>query len=128
MTSQRAPAIDDRGVIVACASCGKANRVPFQRLAEVAQCADCKEALPAPGYPIQVESASSFHAMVSRSGVPLLVDFWAPWCGPCKMVAPAVEEVAAGAGRQFLVAKVNTEDQPRVAGQFGIRSIPTFIL
>lgn len=115
--------IDDRGVIVSCPSCGKQNRIPFN--AREARCAACKAALPPPGVPIEVPSAAVFDAMVAASAMPVVVDFWAPWCGPCRMVAPELERVAARRAGQFLVVKVNTDALPELGDRYGIRSIPT---
>jgi len=78
--------------------------------------------------PFEVEDAAAFKALTTRSKLPVLVDFWAPWCGPCKMVAPELVKVAQAGAGQWTVAKVNTEDLPELGAQFGIRSIPTMVL
>ena len=115
--------MDERGVIVSCASCGKQNRVPFA--AQAARCGGCQSALPAPGQPIEAPTAEAFDALVAASALPIVVDFWAPWCGPCRMVAPELEKVAAANAGRYLVVKVNTDAVPELGDRFRIRSIPT---
>ena len=115
-------AIDDRGVIQACPSCGKSNRVPFGR---DAKCGDCGTSMPAPAEPLDVSSAEAFDALIRKSPLPVVVDFWAPWCGPCRTVAPEIARVAAKYAGRWIVAKINTEDLPELGDRFGIQSIPT---
>ena len=117
--------LDDRGVIVACGSCGKKNRLAYERLGEAVQCGQCKQPLQAPGEPIEVHRSADFDRIVAKSSVPVLVDYWAPWCGPCRMVAPEVKKVAARQAGQALVVKVNTDELSDLGQRFGIRSIPT---
>ncbi|HEX2855301.1 MAG TPA: thioredoxin domain-containing protein [Opitutaceae bacterium] len=117
---------DERGVILHCQECHTANRIPFARLHGVGRCGRCKASLPRPGLPVVVETAAVFSALARTSSLPVFIDFWAPWCGPCKTVAPEVEKLAAMAAGELLVAKVDTEDQPEIAGTMSIRSIPTF--
>ncbi len=117
---------DDRGVILHCPQCQRANRIPFARLHESGRCGGCKGSLPLPSLPVVIDSTAAFTALVQTASLPVLVDFWAPWCGPCKMVAPEITKLAALASGELLVAKVNTEDQPGIAGSMHIRSIPTF--
>lgn len=78
--------------------------------------------------PVEIDSAASFSALIHDASLPVLVDFWAPWCGPCQMVAPEVAKAANLAAGELLVVKVNTETQPGIAGSTGIRSIPTFVV
>jgi len=113
---------------VACASCAARNRVPAKRLLDKAKCAQCKASLLPISRPIALASAQDFEELVRDSPRPVLVDFWAAWCGPCRMVAPEMEKLARDRGDSVLVAKVDTEALPTVAQRFGIRSIPTMIL
>ncbi len=109
-----------------CPDCGAVNRVPDERLSEQPVCGKCKLAL-LPGKPIELNS-TSFAKFISRSGLPVVVDFWAPWCGPCKMFAPTFNRVAAELNTRVRFAKVNTEAEQGLAAQNGIRSIPTLAI
>ena len=120
--------LDERGIIVSCAHCGKRNRLTFERLGQTFRCGDCHNELDLPSAPIELHSHRDFESLSRRSSLPILVDFWASWCGPCKMVAPELAKVAANANGQFLVAKVNSEELPVIAQQFRITSIPTLVL
>jgi thioredoxin 2 len=115
--------MDERGVIVSCSGCGRKNRVPFA--ASGAKCGGCGKALAAPGEPVEVPAAAAFDAMLRGSALPIVVDFWAPWCGPCRMVAPELEKVAASNAGRYLVVKVNTDAVPELGDRYRIRSIPT---
>jgi thioredoxin 2 len=116
---------DARGVIVACPSCGQMNRLAYARLPEKTQCGKCKAELPNVSSPVEVSTAAEFDGLVSSSAIPVVVDFWAPWCGPCRMVAPEIEKVASRKAGQLLVVKVNTDEVAGVGDRLGIRSIPT---
>lgn len=113
-------------VLVACPQCQSLVRVPAARSGEHPRCPRCKAQLLS-GETVPLDT-SSFAAHVERATLPALVDFWAPWCGPCRMMAPVLDRTAAGRATQLRVAKVNTDEQPALAGRFGIRSIPTLIL
>ncbi len=97
----------------------------YAALDKNARCASCKAALPPADAPIDVPSAETFDALVQYSRLPIVVDFWAPWCGPCRLVAPELEKLARMAAREFLVVKINTEALPELGDRFAIRSIPT---
>jgi len=120
--------VDDRGVLTACSSCGQRNRMVYERLGGLFRCGKCRRELSAPGEPVDVANEGAFNALTNRSKLPVLVDFWAPWCGPCKMVAPEITKVAAEGAGVFVVAKVNTEELPSVATRFRITAIPTMAI
>jgi thioredoxin 2 len=112
-------------VQVVCAACDTVNRVPRQRLADGAKCGRCKHAL-FDGHPLELRAAT-FDRHLSANQVPVIVDFWAPWCAPCRMMAPAFEQAAAALAGNARLAKLDTEAEPAIAARFGIRSIPTLV-
>lgn len=113
-------------VHVVCPHCDAVNRVPRERLGEGARCGKCHTPLFA-GHPLALDEAR-FGRHVERGDLPVLVDFWAPWCGPCRMMAPAFEEAARRLEPRARLVKVNTEEAQQLATRFGIRSIPTLAL
>lgn len=116
--------LDVRGLIVSCPNCAQHNRLPYERVHQRPRCASCGHALPAPTVPVDVVDEASFDALTTRASLPVLVDFWAPWCGPCKIVAPEIAKIAAeGAGR-WLVVKVDTERSPALAQRHRVSAIP----
>ena len=117
--------MDDRGLIVACSSCAQKNRLAYERLGDEVRCGKCRQILKAPGEPVEIHQTADFDRLVSRSSLPVVVDYWAPWCGPCHMVAPELQKVAARQAGRVLVVKVNTDDLNDLGQRFGIRSIPT---
>ncbi len=118
-------AFDDGGIIVPCPQCAQKNRIAYARLGESVRCARCKHELTAPNAPIDISSTADFDRLIANASIPVAVDYWAPWCGPCRMVAPELEKVAARNAGRFLVAKVNTDVLTDLGERFGIRSIPT---
>jgi thioredoxin 2 len=120
--------VDAKGVVQACSQCGQLNRVLFARLGDATRCGKCKTELQPVSTPIEASNESVFEALTKSSNLPLLVDFWADWCGPCKMMAPELNKFAAQNAGRVAVAKVNTEVLPSVAQRFGINAIPTLAL
>lgn len=110
-----------------CPDCGTLNRIPVARVAMTAKCGRCKQRLPAHAEPVSLESSADFDALVSQARVPVVVDFWAPWCGPCRTVAPELEKIARARAGHVVIAKLNTDAVPDIAQRFQIRSIPTLI-
>jgi thioredoxin 2 len=124
MTTDAAPSSDS--ILVACPQCHSVVRTPADRMGEHPKCPKCKAQL-LEGQSINLDAAS-FATHTAKGSLPVLVDFWAPWCGPCKMMAPVLERTAQQRATILQVGKVNTDEQPDLAGRFNIRSIPTLIL
>jgi thioredoxin 2 len=120
--------LDDKGVVVSCSNCGQQNRIHYEQLHLPVRCAKCKTTIKGANAPVDVTSDQLFDILTGRSSIPVLVDFWAPWCGPCKMVAPEFEKVAASTAGDIIVAKVQTDDLPTIAQRYNINSIPTMIV
>src|SRR5262249_21920118 len=120
--------LDERGIVLACPQCGTRNRMAYERLTEAFRCGNCHAELQSPGGPLHLDSEAAFNALVNRSVLPVLVDFWAEWCGPCKMMASELTKVAADLRGQWIVAKVETDAAPNLAQRFQISGIPTLIV
>ena len=113
-------------VLVACPECHTLVRVPAERLGDNPSCASCKSHV-IDGQPVTLD-AQSFETHTARASQPVLVDFWAPWCAPCRAMAPMLDRVADERRTHLQVGKINTDEQQELAGRFGIRSIPTLVL
>ena len=111
---------------IVCPHCNAVNRLPKDKLGAGPKCGKCK-ALVLDGKPLDL-TAANFQQQIGRNELPVVVDFWASWCGPCKMMAPVFSQVAQQMATRVRFAKVNTEQEQMLAGQFGIRSIPTLVL
>ena len=117
--------LDRKGVILKCRSCGQRNRLAFARLHAQNRCGQCQTPINPPAEPIETPDAAAFDAAIADSQVPVVADFWAPWCGPCRMVAPELAKVAGRHAGTYLILKVNTDAIPELGERFTIRSIPT---
>jgi len=114
-------------VIRICKNCGRKNRVPTAHLSDTGRCGACKALLPPLDEPLNVDP-EIFNEVVQNARVPVLVDFWAAWCGPCQMAAPEVARTASDLAGKAIVLKVDTERYPTLASQFNVRGIPYFIV
>ena len=111
---------------IVCPHCNATNRIPAERLSDKPKCGKCHQAL-FDGHPVEL-TGETFSKMIARTDIPVVVDFWAPWCGPCKMMAPAFQQAAQQLQPNVRLAKVNTEDHQMIGARYQIRSIPTMVI
>ena len=112
-------------VVRTCKTCGRKNRIPAKHLADTGRCGACKSPLPPVNEPLEVDPAQ-FDEVIRDARVPVLIDFWAAWCGPCHMAAPEVERTAAEMAGRAIVLKLDTERYPQLAARYQVRGIPNF--
>ena len=110
-----------------CPACNQTNAIPLSKLLDGPVCGSCQAKLPGPDRPVEVTDIT-FDDLVNGSPLPVLVDFWAPWCGPCRMLGPTLESFARKKAGEVVVAKLNTDESPATQSRFGVRGIPTLIV
>jgi thioredoxin 2 len=113
--------------LITCPSCGTTNRIPPPQPGRKPVCGKCKAPLPGTGGPVEVTD-TTFPTEVEQSAMPVLLDLWADWCGPCHMLAPTIDQLSSEMAGRVKVAKLNIDENPGVANRFGVRSIPTLLV
>jgi len=121
-------ATDVLGLVTICGICEQKNRIPFGRLTETGQCGKCGSELPAISAPVEVRTAAEFDALIREARIPVLVDFWASWCPPCRAIAPELVKVAESGRGRLVIAKVSTEEIPALAQRYNVGGIPLLVL
>ena len=119
---------DDRGVLMSCPACGRTNRMGYAHLGRSIRCGHCHTTLAPPAAPVDASQLAAFDALLVQSALPFVVDFWAPWCGPCRAMAPELDKLAGMMAGEVVVVKVNTDLAPELGERYRIRSIPTLAL
>jgi thioredoxin 2 len=119
---------DERGIIQSCPACGTANRIAYPKVSQQGRCGTCKADMSLIAAPAEMTSLTAFTALIAQSPMPVVIDFWAAWCGPCQMMAPEFAKAAELAAGEAVFIKVNTDEQQQIAGQFRIQGIPAFAL
>ena len=114
---------DEQAAIMVCPNCGRKNRVPAAASGHP-RCGNCHKPLPW----TTAADDNSYHAVVEEAALPVLVDLWAPWCGPCRMISPALEEIARARAGKVKLVKINVDESPQIAGRHGVRGIPTLLV
>ena len=114
-------------MVIACTNCGQKNRLRAANLAVAVRCGKCKQAIGPVAHPIDAD-AEIFDEVLREARVPVLVDFWAEWCGPCRAIAPALEDIAGDLKEKLTVAKINIDENPGVPQKYNVRGIPTLIV
>jgi len=117
--------LDSSGILMTCSSCKAQNRIRFAGLNRATRCGKCQAALPLVNSPIEVVDAADFDSATLNASLPIIIDFWAAWCGPCRMVAPEIQKVAMHLAGKALVLKVDTDANAELSSRFRIQSIPT---
>ena len=120
--------LDQDGVLVACNACQTTNRLRYDALERATKCGKCQSPLPFANEPIELTGTQLFDSVIANASVPVVVDFWAVWCGPCHMMAPEIEKVAQRTAGRALVLKVDTDANPELSQRYQIRSIPTIAI